>query len=131
MKDPQTLVDERGELWLALATLWRENEPRETDYARMIEVIERHELSLEQLEWIFRLELAPVLARRQMAVTDSWRDIDEDRLLRQLVGHNRRLYGWRKGGWALFSGLTTMLTRPRWNTLMTRLMVARGQQPPR
>ncbi|GAA5174882.1 MULTISPECIES: DUF7079 family protein [Halomonadaceae] len=130
MKDPQTLVDERGELWLALATLWRENEPRESDYARMIEVIERHDLSLEQLEWIFRLELAPVLARQQMSVTDSWRDVDEHRLLRQLVTHNRRLHGWRKGFWTLFSGLTTMLTRARWNTLMTRLMVARGQQPP-
>ena len=128
--DAQTLVDTRGDLWLALAPLWLDREPRERDYARMIEEIERHGLSERELEWVFRLELAPVLTRQQMSVTDSWRDVDEHRLLRQLVTHNRRLHGWRKGFWTLFSGLTTMLTRGRWNTLMTRLMVARGQQPP-
>ncbi|MBZ9538910.1 hypothetical protein KGQ90_08160 [Modicisalibacter tunisiensis] len=131
MKDAQTLVDERGDLWLALAPLWLEREPRETDYARMVAVIERHDLSLEQLEWVFRLELAPVLTRYQMSVADNWRDFDDYRLMRQLVAHNRRLRGWRKGFWTLFSGLTTMVTRPRWNTLMTRLMVARGETPPR
>lgn len=130
MKDAQTLVDERGDLWLALAPLWLEREPRETDYARMVEVIERHDLSLERLEWIFRLELAPVMTRYQMSVADNWRDFDDYQLMRQLVAHNRRLYGWRKGFWTLFSGLTTMVTRPRWNTLMTRLMVARGETPP-
>ncbi len=129
MMDVETLIAERGELWLALAPLWLEREPGETDYARMVEVIERHDLSLEQLEWIFRLELAPVLSRHQLSVTGEWRAFDDDRLLRQLVGHYRRLRGWRKGFWTLFSGLTTMVTRQRWNTLMTRLMVARGELP--
>ncbi|MCP1367733.1 hypothetical protein BIS06_21180, partial [Halomonas sp. BBD48] len=63
MEEIETLVARRGELWLALAPLWLDREPRESDYQRMIEVIERHELSLDQLEWIFRLELAPVLSR--------------------------------------------------------------------
>lgn len=126
----EALVAERGELWLALAPLWLEREPRETDYARMVEVIERHDLSLEQLEWIFRLELAPVLSRHQMSMTGEWRAFDEDRLLTQLVIHKRRLRGWRKGFWTLFSGLSTMMTRHRWNELMTRLMVTRGELPP-
>ncbi|KXS38549.1 MAG: hypothetical protein AWU55_1336 [Halomonadaceae bacterium T82-2] len=129
MKDAQTLVDERGELWLALAPLWREHEPRETEYARMVTVIERHDLTLEQLEWIFRLELAPVLTRQQMSVAGD-NTLDDHQLLRRLVAHNRRLFGWRKGFWALFSGMMTMLARPRWNTLIERLLVARGQTPP-
>lgn len=130
MMDVETLAAKRFDLWLALAPLWLEREPGEADYARMIEVIERHDLSLKQLEWIFRLELAPVLARHQMSVAGEWRTFDEDRLLRQLVGHYRRLHGWRKGFWTLFSGLTTMMTRHRWNLLMARLMTARGELPP-
>ncbi|MBB3231214.1 DUF7079 family protein [Halomonas stenophila] len=125
--DAQTLVDERGELWLALAPLWLEREPRETDYARMVEVIQRHDLTLHELEWVFRLELAPVLARHQMSVAGEWRRFDDHKLMRQLVAHNLRLTGWRRKSWALFSGLTTMMARHRWSELMERVAVARGE----
>ncbi|WP_372613341.1 hypothetical protein [Halomonas sp.] len=127
--DAQTLVDERGELWLTLATLWLEREPRETEYARMVEVIQRHDLTLKELEWVFRLELAPVLSRQQMSVAGEWRQFDDYKLMRQLVAHNLRLTGWRRKSWMLFSGLTTMMTRHRWNELMARLMVERGEYP--
>nr|WP_298250573.1 hypothetical protein [uncultured Halomonas sp.] len=128
--DAQTLVDERGELWLALAPLWLEREPGERDYAQMLEVIERHDLTVNELEWIFRLELAPVLARHQMSVVGEWRRFDDYALMQQLVAHNLRLKGWRRKSWALFSGLTTMMTRHRWNELIGRLMVQRGEAPP-
>ncbi|KAA0013065.1 hypothetical protein F0A17_09170 [Billgrantia pellis] len=127
--DAQTLVDERGELWLALAPLWLDREPGESEYAHMVEVIQRHELSLHELEWIFRLELAPVLARNQMSVAGEWRYFDDYRLMQRLVAHNLRLTGWRRKGWALFSGLTTMMTRHRWNELMARVMLERGESP--
>ncbi|WP_027962150.1 DUF7079 family protein [Halomonas halodenitrificans] len=126
----QTLVDERGELWLALAPLWLEREPGERDYAQMLEVIERHDLTVNELEWIFRIELAPVLARHQMSVVGEWRRFDDYALMQQLVAHNLRLKGWRRKSWALFSGLTTMMTRHRWNELIGRLMVQRGEAPP-
>ncbi|MBB3139453.1 DUF7079 family protein [Halomonas organivorans] len=128
--DAQTLVDTRGDLWLALAPLWLEREPRETDYARMVKVIERHALSKHELEWVFRLELAPVLSRHQMSVAGEWRRFDDRKLMRQLVAHNLRLTGWRRKTWALFSGLTTMMARQRWNELMERLMIARGEDVP-
>ncbi|SDL18635.1 hypothetical protein SAMN05192555_10330 [Franzmannia pantelleriensis] len=127
--DAQTLVDERGELWLALAPLWLDREPRERDYARMVEVIQRHELTLTELEWIFRIELAPVLSRTQMSVASEWRRFDDHQLMKRLVAHNLRLRGWRRKSWALFSGLITMMTRHRWNELMTRVMIARGEAP--
>lgn len=127
--DAQRLVDERSDLWLALAPLWLEREPRETDYARMIAVIQRHDLTLQQLEWVFRLELAPVLSRQQMSVAGEWRAFDDYKLMKQLVAHNLRLKGWRRKSWMLFSGLTTMMTRHRWNELMARLMVERGEMP--
>jgi len=127
--DAQTLVDERGELWLALAPLWLEREPRETDYAHMVNVIQRHDLSVRELEWIFRLELAPVLSRHQMSVAGEWRSFDDYKLMKQLVAHNLRLNGWRRKSWALFSGLTTMMTRHRWNELMGRVLVERGEVP--
>ncbi|MDR5907106.1 DUF7079 family protein [Franzmannia qiaohouensis] len=127
--DAQTLVDERGELWLALAPLWLDREPRERDYARMVEVIQRHELTLDELEWIFRIELAPVLSRTQMSVASEWRRFDDHQLMKRLVAHNLRLRGWRRKSWALFSGLITMMTRHRWNELMTRVMIARGEAP--
>ena len=125
--DAQTLVDERGELWLALAPLWLEREPREADYSRMVEVITRHDISLKELEWIFRLELAPVLSRSQMSVAGEWRKFDDLQLMRRLVAHNLRLKGWRRKTWALFSGLTTMMTRHRFNELIERVAVARGE----
>ncbi|WP_404298806.1 hypothetical protein [Halomonas sp.] len=125
----QALVDERGELWLALAPLWLEREPGERDYAHMIAVIERHDLTLKELEWIFRLELAPVLGRQQMSMVGEWRHFDDYKLMKQLVAHNLRLKGWRRNSWMLFSGLTTMMTRHRWNELMARLMVERGEVP--
>lgn len=127
--DAQTLVDERGELWLALAPLWLEREPRETDYARMVAVIQRHDLTVRELEWVFRLELAPVLSRQQMSVAGEWRSFDDYTLMKQLVAHNLRLNGWRRKSWALFSGLTTMMTRHRWNELMGRVLVERGEMP--
>nr|WP_163502019.1 hypothetical protein [Halomonas socia] len=127
--DAQTLVDERGELWLVLAPLWLDREPRERDYARMVEVIQRHDLTLTELEWIFRIELAPVLSRTQMSVASEWRRFDDYQLMKRLVAHNLRLRGWRRKSWALFSGLITMMTRHRWNELMTRVMVARGELP--
>ncbi|TDO02500.1 MULTISPECIES: DUF7079 family protein [Halomonas] len=127
--DAQTLVDERGELWLALAPLWLEREPRETDFAHMVEVIQRHDLSVRELEWVFRLELAPVLARHQLSVAGEWRSFDDYQLMKQLVAHNLRLNGWRRKSWALFSGLTTMMTRHRWNELMGRVLVERGELP--
>ena len=127
--DAQTLVDERGELWLALAPLWLDREPSERDFTRMVEVIERHDLTLNELEWVFRIELAPVLARNQMSMAGEWRDFDEYKLMQRLVAHNLRLKGWRRKSWSLFSGLTTMMTRHRWNELMLRVMVARGETP--
>lgn len=127
--DAQTLVDERGELWLTLAPLWLEREPRETEFTRMIEVIQCHDLTLVELEWIFRLELAPVLSRQQMSMVGEWRHFDDHKLMKQLVAHNLRLNGWRRKSWMLFSGLTTMMTRHRWNELMARLMVERGEIP--
>ena len=51
-------------------------------------------------------------------------------LLTRLVRHNRKLGGWRKALWSLFSGLTTMMSRPRFNELAIRLMAARGERPP-
>lgn len=128
--DAQSLVDRRGELWLALAPLWLEREPGERDYAEMITVIERHDLTVHELEWVFRLELAPVLSRHQMSVVGEWRAFDDHKLMKQLVAHNLRLSGWRRKSWALFSGLTTMMTRHRWNELIARLMVERGETPP-
>lgn len=127
--DAQTLVDQRGELWLALAPLWLDREPFESEYARMVEVIQRHGLSFTELEWLFRLELAPVLTRNQMSIAGEWRRFDDHKLMRQLVAHNLRLHGWRRKMWALFSGLMTMMTRHRWNELMARVMVERGETP--
>lgn len=127
--DAQTLVDERGELWLALAPLWLDREPGERDYAHMVEVIERHDLTLEELEWVFRLELAPVLSRHQLSVAGAWQRFDDYQLMQQLVSHNLRLTGWRRRSWALFSGLTTLMTRHRWTELIERVAVARGELP--
>lgn len=123
----QQLVDERGDLWLALAPLWLDREPSERDYAHMIEVIEQHKMSLKELEWMLRLELAPVMSRHQLSVASEWRKFDDYKLMKQLVNHNLKLKGWRRKSWALFSGLTTMMVRHRWTELMQRLMVARGR----
>ncbi|MGM0703229.1 MAG: DUF7079 family protein [Pseudomonadota bacterium] len=127
--DAQTLVDERGDLWLALAPLWLDREPSERDYRHMVEVIQSHDLTLEELEWIFRLELAPVLSRHQLSVAGAWQRFDDYQLMKQLVAHNLRLSGWRRRVWALFSGLTTLMTRHRWTELIERVAVARGQLP--
>ncbi|MWJ27491.1 hypothetical protein GPM19_04590 [Halomonas sp. ZH2S] len=125
----QQLVDERGELWLALAPLWLDKEPGERGYAHMVAVIEAHEMTLQELEWLFRLEMAPVMSRHQMSVASEWRKFDDRKLMQQLVTHNIKLTGWRRKSWALFSGLTTMMVRHRWNELMGRVMVARGELP--
>lgn len=126
----EDLVVRRGALWLALSPLWLERDPRESDYARMIREIEASELTLQQLEWVYRLEMSPVMARNQLSMAGEWRAFDETELLTRLVRHNRKLGGWRKASWSLFSGLTTMMSRPRFNELAMRVMVARGERPP-
>ena len=123
----QALVDKRGELWLALTPLWLDREPSERDFSRMVQVIQRHDLTLHELEWIFRLELAPVMTRNQVSVAGNWRNFDDYELMQRLVAHNLRLRGWRRKGWALFSGLTTMMARHRWNLLIEQLMAERGE----
>jgi hypothetical protein len=126
----EDLVVRRGALWLALSPLWLEREPRESEYARMIREIEASALTLQQLEWVYRLEMSPVMARNQLSMAGEWRAFDETALLTRLVRHNRKLGGWRKALWSLFSGLTTMMSRPRFNELAIRVMVARGERPP-
>ncbi|GAB3342423.1 hypothetical protein ACFO0E_13250 [Chromohalobacter beijerinckii] len=124
MHDPnelETLLERRGALWLALSPLWLEREPREREYLRMLEVVETQGHTPQELEMIYRLEMAPVMSRRQMSVAGEWRAFDEDRLLLDLARHTRRLHGWRKGFWLLFSGLTTMMSRPRFDILIERL----------
>ena len=125
----QQLVDERGDLWLVLAPLWLDREPRERDYAHMVEVIQQHNMTLSELEWMFRLELAPVMSRHQLSIASEWRQFDDRKLMQQLVSHNLRLKGWRRKSWALFSGLTTMMVRHRWVELMNRVQVAKGEEP--
>lgn len=124
----QQLVDERGDLWLALTPLWLDREPRERDYAHMVEVIQQHNMTLSELEWMFRLELAPVMSRHQLSIASEWRQFDDRKLMQQLVSHNLRLKGWRRKSWALFSGLTTMMVRHRWGELMNRVQVAKGEE---
>lgn len=124
----QQLVDERGDLWLTLAPLWLDREPSERDFATMVEEIQRHDMTLKELEWMFRLELAPVMSRHQLSIASEWREYDDHKLMKQLVSHNLRLTGWRRKSWALFSGLTTMMVRHRWHELMQRLLVARGER---
>ncbi|WP_110642856.1 hypothetical protein [Salinicola sp. CPA57] len=127
----EDLVVKRGALWLALSPLWLERDPRESEYARMIREVDASELTLQQLEWVYRLEMSPVMARYQLSMAGEWRAFDETVLLTRLVRHNRKLAGWRKATWSLFSGLTTMMSRPRFNELAMRVMVARGEHPPR
>lgn len=127
MHDPnelERLLERRGALWLALSPIWLEREPREHEYARMLQVVEAQGYTPQELEMIYRLEMAPVMARRQMSVAGEWRHFDEDRLLLDLARHTRRLHGWRKGFWLLFSGLTTMMSRHRFNVLIERLHAA-------
>lgn len=126
----ESLIARRGALWLALSTLWLEREPREADYARMIREIDASELTLKQLEWVYRLEMSPVMARYQLSMAGEWRAFDETVLLTRLVHHNRRLGPVRKSVCSLFSGLTTMMSRPRFDQLIMRLMVSRGERPP-
>jgi len=123
----QQLVDERGDLWLALAPLWLDREPSERDYAQMVEVVERYQMSFHELEWMFRLEMAPVMARYQLSIASEWRQFNDRKLMQQLVSQNLRLKGWRRKSWALFSGMTTMMVRHRWNELMSRVMIARSE----
>ncbi|SBR50659.1 DUF7079 family protein [Halomonas sp. HL-93] len=123
----QQLVDERGDLWLAIAPLWLDREPSERDYAQMVEVVERYQMSFHELEWMFRLEMAPVMARYQLSIASEWRQFNDRKLMQQLVSHNLRLKGWRRKSWALFSGMTTMMVRHRWNELMSRVMIARSE----
>ncbi|MCE3026379.1 hypothetical protein [Salinicola sp. DM10] len=126
----ETLIARRGALWLALSALWLEREPRETDFARMMREIEASGLTLKELEWVYRLEMSPVMVRYQVSMAGEWRAFDENLLLLRLVRHNRRLSGARKAVATLFSGLTTMMSRPRFDELVYRLMVERGERPP-
>lgn len=127
-RDPQHLLDRRRDLWLALAPLWLDREPGERDYARMADVIERHDMSLAALERLYRLEMSPVLARHQLSMAGEWRRFDEDRLLRQLTWHVWKLTPARRRWWLLFSGLTTMMTRHRFNLLIDIVMTRRGER---
>ncbi|WFF42312.1 hypothetical protein EVC62_12795 [Salinicola endophyticus] len=126
----EALIARRGALWLALSALWLEREPREADFARMVREIDASGLTLKELEWVYRLEMSPVMVRYQVSMAGEWRAFDENLLLLRLVRHNRRLGGVRKAVATLFSGLTTMMSRPRFDELVYRLMVARGERPP-
>ena len=79
MQDPndlERLLERRGALWLALSPIWLEREPREHEYARMLQVVEAQGYTSQELEMIYRLEMAPVMARRQMSVAGEWRHFD-------------------------------------------------------
>ncbi|WP_108844190.1 DUF7079 family protein [Kushneria phyllosphaerae] len=125
MNDPQRLLDHRRDLWMALAPLWLDREPGERDYAHMADVIEQYDFTTDELERIYRVEMSPVLVRHQVSLAGEWRSFDEDQLLRQLTFHVWKLTRWRRGFWLLFSGLTTMMTRHRYNMLMEVVLTRR------
>ncbi|OHV07809.1 DUF7079 family protein [Kushneria phosphatilytica] len=132
MTNAQALLDHRRHVWTALAPLWLDREPVEHHYQRMIVEINRLALDRPTLEEIYRIELAPVLARYQASMAGNWRDFEEEPLLHALMRHNLRLSPWKRRFWWLLSGLTTTMTRHRWQYLMDRVFMPSpdGANPP-
>ncbi|MCM2129922.1 DUF7079 family protein [Larsenimonas rhizosphaerae] len=118
MIDRATLLASRQTLWLSLTRLWLDSEPGIRDYEQMAEEILRHDYTHKQLEWIYRIEMAPVMVKYQVSITQGWKQFEAQRILPPLVRHTERLTPMKRRFWLLFSGLTTSLSRHRWVTLM-------------
>ena len=126
--DVAALLERRQEVWLALAPLWEERDPREAEYQHMAEVVEAHGLSFRELETLYRLEMAPVLVREQVSMAPSYKERDENRLLSRLLQHTHQLTRGKRHFWLLFSGLATMPSRHRYGNLLEVLHL-RGNTP--
>ena len=126
--DVAALLERRQDIWLALSPLWLEREPREAEYQHMAEVVEAQELSFQELEKLYRLEMAPVLVREQVSMTPNFKGFDDNQLLSRLLQHTHRLTRGRRMFWLLFSGLATMPSRHRYGNLL-EILHLRGNTP--
>ncbi|MCM2972057.1 MULTISPECIES: DUF7079 family protein [Larsenimonas] len=126
MIDRDTLLASRQTLWMSLTRLWLDDEPSPDDYDDMASEILRHDHTDKQLEWIYRLELAPVMVKYQVSITQGWKAFEPERILPPLVRHNQRMTPMKRRWWILMSGMTTALSRPRWATLMQEVQHRRG-----
>lgn len=117
--------DQRKQLWIAMSDLWLDTELTEDAVLSIASAVRDSGLDREDLEAVFRHELAPFLGKNQQTTVGNWEGFDPDWVCRQAQErHGKRRLLDRL---ASAIGLTTYAARPAWNRVLKIAFEDEGQ----
>ncbi len=108
--------ENRRKLWIAMSELWLDTPVTDGMITGIAEAVRQSGLSKNELEDVFRFELAPFLGRNQTSVAGVWDGFDPDWVCsnaQERVGQRRLIDRVRSSlGW------TTSAARPAWERVL-------------
>lgn len=93
MTFPQAELERRGPVWAALSELYLDTELRPEDYRRICGVILASGYTDDEIEFILRRELGPVLGPNLRSAAGEWAGFDQPRLVAAILKHRT---SWRR-----------------------------------
>ncbi len=108
--------DRRKQLWIAMSNLWLDTELSDETLSWIADAVRESGLDREELEVVFRHELAPFLGPNLLATAGEWEGFDPDWVCVQA----QKRYEKRTVLSRLLStvGLTTFAARPAWERVL-------------
>ena len=117
MNDPA-----RESVWLALSELWLDTELDEADLATIASTLAISGYPLDELEKIFRLEVAPVVWSNSWVTAGVWDGFDPDWLFDGCRRNQKRRYSlWHRGRCRLLRKAMTAAVEEDWRKIRARL----------
>ena len=117
MNDPA-----RESVWLALSELWLDTELDEADLATIASTLAISGYSPDELEAIYRLELAPVVWSNSWVTAGVWDGFDPDWLFEGCRRNQKRRYSlWHRGRCRLLRKAMTAAVEEDWRKIRAQL----------
>ncbi|OBY60990.1 hypothetical protein [Pseudomonas sp. AU12215] len=117
MNDPA-----RESVWLALSELWLDTELDEADLATIASTLAISGYPPEELEAIYRLEVAPVVWSNSWVTAGVWDGFDPDWLFEGCRRNQKRRYSlWHRGRCRLLRKAMTAAVEEDWRKIRAQL----------
>ena len=104
--------NDRKQLWIAMSDLWLDSELSEEWLRQIAEVVAGSGLDEDELDQVFKYELAPFLGGNHLITAGEWQGFDPQWVCEQAKVRQGKFRLMER--LASFIGLTTYAARPEW-----------------
>ena len=115
MKPASSELDRRRSVWEALSDFFLDTELQPRDLLHIARVLAASNYSEDELEFILRYEVAPVLSVNLMSVAGEWAGFDQDWIASEILKRER---SWRR---RIPSYIGFRMIRGEWNQVRSLL----------